>query len=75
MVMQVKGLMRWYGNKTFAEILSRLRCQFCGRRPSAVLLSAMRPGDEGAAQAGQWTLVLVREGDKTRRREPPGATA
>src|SRR5208283_5172289 len=25
-----------YGNLTFAEILSRLRCQICRRRPSAV---------------------------------------
>ena len=75
MTIAVKGLMRWYGNKTFAEILSRLRCKFCRRRPSAVFLSTMRPGDPAATQRGQWTIVLVREGEsrlpRNRAARPP----
>jgi hypothetical protein len=63
-VMQVKGLMRWYGNRTFAEILSRLRCQFCRRRPSAVFLKTIRSADSNAAQGDQWTLDLVRADEK-----------
>jgi len=64
-----------YGNLTFAEILSRLRCQICRRRPSAVSLSELHPGDPGAMQGGQWTLVLVREGDKMPYKESRGALA
>jgi hypothetical protein len=63
-VIQVKGLLRWYGNRTFAEILSRLRCQFCRRRPSAVSLISERGEDASTTQPARWTLPLVCDKDK-----------
>lgn len=57
MTVAVKGLMRWYGNKTFAEVLSRLRCKFCRRTPASVcLLASKRSGADSAAP--DWALEL-----------------
>lgn len=36
----VKGLIRWYGDRTFAEVLARLRCKYCRKKPAPVYLCA-----------------------------------
>ncbi len=58
MAVAVKGLMRWHGNKTFAEVLARLRCKFCRRTPASVRLLASKPSGEDSAATG-WTLELT----------------
>lgn len=55
----VKGLRRWYGNLTFAELVSRLRCKYCGRKPGSVQLLASYSRYAGEKPAPDWTLTIV----------------
>ncbi len=55
----VKGLIHWYGDRTFAEILKRIRCKFCRRRPAPVYLCAshIREGCKGPDP--DWAIELL----------------
>ena len=59
---EVAGLIRWHGDKTFSEILPRLRCMFCKQRPTFLFLAAMTEHDAGAIQGSAWSLLLACEG-------------
>jgi len=61
MTIAVKGLMRWYGNRSFADILDRLRCKYCRRRPTTVRLHAMRGNDAVSDALTSWSLQIVSE--------------
>jgi hypothetical protein len=54
----VKGLLRWYGDRAFAEVLARLRCKFCRRKPGSVLLHASYGRENGGQQTSDWTLTI-----------------
>lgn len=56
---EVRGLIRWHGDRTFAEILSRLRCMFCRQRPTFVSLCSLAAGDTGVKHGAIWSLVLT----------------
>jgi hypothetical protein len=56
---EVKGLIRWHGDRTFAEILSRLRCMFCRQRPTFVSLCSGTAGDAAVKHSASWSLVLT----------------
>ncbi len=58
---EVRGLIRWHGNRTFAEILSRLRCMFCRQRPTFISLCSATMSDTTAKQGASWSLVLTVE--------------
>lgn len=58
---EVKGLIRCHGDRTFAEILSRLRCMFCRQRPTFVSLCSMTAGDTAVKHGGGWSLILTAE--------------
>jgi hypothetical protein len=55
----VAGLIRFYGDKTFAEILPRLRCMFCKQRPTFLSLAAVAQRDAGDMQGSTWSLLLA----------------
>ena len=59
MTIAVKGLLRWYGNRTFAEVLSRLRCKYCRRSPAAVYLHAAQNSAAGGKPAAHWTFEIL----------------
>lgn len=55
----VAGLIRWHGDKTFAEILPRLRCMFCKQRTTFLSLVAVTQRDAGDMQGSTWSLLLA----------------
>lgn len=55
---EVRGLIRFYGDKTFAEILARLRCMFCRQRPTLISLCSIAAGDSHQNLTASWSLVL-----------------
>jgi hypothetical protein len=55
----VKGLMRWYGDRTFREIISRLRCKYCRRRPAVIHLQAFQKIVADGDPAVTWSLEIV----------------
>jgi hypothetical protein len=59
---EVKGLIRWHGDRTFAEILARLRCMFCRQRPTFVSLCSIAADDTAMKNGASWSLVLTPEG-------------
>jgi hypothetical protein len=59
MTIAVKGLTSWYGNRTFAEVLSRLRCKYCRRSPAAVYLYASQAIAADEEPAAHWTLEII----------------
>ncbi len=56
---EVAGLIRGHGDKTFAEILPRLRCMFCKQRPTFLSLAALTQRDAGDMQRSTWGLLLA----------------
>jgi len=56
---EVKGLIRWHGDRTFAEILPRLRCMFCRQRPTFVSLCSLTTNDATVKHGGVWSLHLT----------------
>lgn len=59
--MEVAGLIRFYGDKTFAEIIRRLRCMFCKQRPTFIALCSMATSDAGEKHGARWSLILTAE--------------
>jgi hypothetical protein len=59
---QVAGLIRWHGDKTSAEIVRRLRCMFCRRRPTFPSLVPMSASDTAMKHGGGWSIMLTVEG-------------
>lgn len=57
----VAGLIRWHGDQTFAEILSRLRCMFCRQRPTFISLVSMAASDTVTKHGGGWSITLTAE--------------
>jgi hypothetical protein len=56
---EVAGLIRWHGDKTFTELLPRLRCMFCKQRPTFLSLAPNVVRDAGETQGATWSLVLM----------------
>jgi hypothetical protein len=59
---EVAGLIRWHGDKTFTELLPRLRCMFCKQRPTFLSLAPNIVRDAGETQGATWNLVLMTGG-------------
>jgi hypothetical protein len=59
---EVAGLIRWHGDKTFAEIVRRLRCMFCRQRPTFLSLVPMSASDTAMKHGGSWSIMLTVEG-------------
>lgn len=59
MTCAVKGLMRWYGNCSFAVLLSRLKCKFCRRAPSPVYLCASPHRVFSDGPTPDWSIEIV----------------
>lgn len=55
----VKGLMRWHGNASFGEVLNRLRCKFCRRKPTFVYLCASRFRTAYKESPAGWAIELL----------------
>jgi hypothetical protein len=51
--------MRWHGDHTFAEIVTRLRCKYCRKKPASVHLwaSYQRSGEDVSAQ--DWSIQIL----------------
>jgi len=62
---QVAGLIRWHGDKTFAQIVRRLRCTFCRQRPTFLALVPMSASDTTMKHGGGWSIMLTAEGAET----------
>jgi hypothetical protein len=61
MTIAVKGLMRWYGNRSFADILDRLRCKYRRRRATTVRLHAARADEVAPNALTSWCLQIISE--------------
>ena len=59
-VYPVRLLVAQHGNRTFEQVLSRLRCQRCGKKPAPVYLCAGSRRHSGGA-AADWAIELVAE--------------
>ncbi len=59
---EVAGLIRWHGDKTFTEILRRLRCMHCKGRPTFIFLGTNIVRDAGETQGAIRGLVLMTDG-------------
>jgi len=51
-------LLRDYGDRTFGQVLAKLRCQKCRKRPAPVFLCAGHRGFTMGAPA-DWAIELV----------------
>jgi hypothetical protein len=56
----IKGLIRWYGDRTFAEVLARIKCKYCRKRPARVYLCASQHR-EGCKGLPDWAVEIVYE--------------
>jgi hypothetical protein len=57
-IVPVRMLANSHADRTFAEVLSRLRCQKCGKSPAPVYLCAGHRESSGGAPA-DWAVELT----------------
>jgi hypothetical protein len=55
----VKGLQRWYGNLPFADLLARLRCKYCRKKPTSVYLCASQHRTARMGPSPDWAIELT----------------
>jgi hypothetical protein len=73
-VLPVRMLLRDYGDRTFAEVLAKLRCRTCRKPPAPVYLCAGHREFTMGALA-DWAIELVagsQRGDTTETSPTPG---
>jgi hypothetical protein len=59
--MEVAALIRWHGDKTFEEIVRRLCCGFCRRRPTFLALTSNASSTAAEKHGARWCLILTDE--------------